>query len=136
VLAVGRETGDVPASLNEIYKLVGELTGAVKAIESGIADIKQDIAASEMTSSSSRAGIHRRLDEQLMRLTNVEADIGNLKNKVTDMENVTVEVKTIRAKAQGAGTLGFWLVKVGIGVVGLAGWLVGLYTWLTGRPPP
>jgi hypothetical protein len=121
---------------NELYKLVGELIGSVKAIESGIDDIKKDIASSEQTSSSSRANMHRRLDEQLMRLTNVEADIGNLKNKVTDMENVTVEVKTIRAKAQGAGTLGFWLVKIGIGVVGAAGWLVGVYTWITGRPPP
>jgi hypothetical protein len=124
------------ASLNEIYKLVGGLGESVRAIERGIDDIKKDMASSEMTSSSSRANMHRRLDEQLMRLTNVEADIGNLKNKVTDMENVTVEVKTIRAKAQGAGTLGFWLVKIGIGVVGAAGWLVGVYTWITGRPPP
>lgn len=124
------------ASLYDIVKSLGELTGAVKAVENGISEIKQDIAASELTSSNSRAGIHRRLDEQLGRLTNVEADIGKLKDKVTDMENVTVEVKTIRAKAQGAGTLGFWLIRAGVYVVGAAGWLVGVYTWLTGRPPP
>lgn len=124
------------ASLHDIYKSLGELTGTVKGIESGIAEIKQDIAASVLTSSNSRAGIHRRLDEQLDRLSNVEHDLGTLKNKVTEMENVTVEVKTIRAKAQGAGTLGFWLVRIGIGVVGAAGWLVGFYTWLTGRHPP
>lgn len=124
------------ASLHDIYKSLGELTGTVKAIESGIAEIKQDIAASELTSSNSRAGIHRRLDEQLDRLSNVEHDLGTLKNKVTEMENVTVEVKTIRAKAQGAGTLGFWLVRIGVYVVGAGGWLVGVYTYLTGRPPP
>jgi len=124
------------ASLHDIYKSLGELTGTVKGIESGIAEIKQDIAASVLTSSNSRAGIHRRLDEQLDRMSNVEHDLSTLKNKVTEMENVTVEVKTIRAKAQGAGTLGFWLVRIGVYVVGAGGWLVGVYTWLTGRPPP
>ena len=124
------------ASLHDIYKSLGELTGTVKGIESGIAEIKQDIAASVLTSSNSRAGIYRRLDEQLDRLSNVEHDLSTLKNKVTEMENVTVEVKTIRAKAQGAGTLGFWLVRIGVYVVGAGGWLVGVYTWLTGRPPP
>lgn len=121
---------------NELYKLVGELIGSVKAIESGIDDIKKDMASSELTSSSSRANMHRRLDEQLMRLTNVETDIGNLKNKVTDMENVTVEVKTIRAKAQGAGALGYGLLRLGGFVLSFAGGAAAVYTWLTGRPPP
>lgn len=124
------------ASLNEIYKLVGELTGAVKAIEGGIREIKQDLAASEETSSNSRAGIHLRLDDIVQRTANLESDMSVTKNKVEGMEKVTVEVTTLRSKAEGAGTLGRWLLRAGIGVVTVAGWLVGAYTYLTGRPPP
>ena len=84
----------------------------------------------------SRAALHRRVDDLVMRQTHQEADILSIKNKVDAHEKVTVEVTTLRTKAQGAGTLGQWLIRIGIGVVGIAGWLVGVYTWLTGRPPP
>jgi hypothetical protein len=36
-----------------------------------------------------------------------------------------------RQQAQSAGTLGQWLIRLGIGVVAFAGWLIGIYTWLT-----
>lgn len=85
---------------------------------------------------TSRAGVHRRLDDLLQRTTHLEGEVAATKGKVEGMEKVTVEVTTLRTKAQGAGTLGRWLVRVGIGVVTLAGWLIGAYTWLTGRPPP
>lgn len=124
------------ASLNEIYKLIGELTGTVKAIEGGISEIKQDLATSEVASSNGRAGIHRRLDDIVQRTANLESDMSATKNKVEGMEKVTVEVTTLRSKAEGAGTLGRWLLRAGIGVVTVAGWLVGAYTYLTGRPPP
>ena len=124
------------ASLNEIYKLVGELTGAVKAIEGGIREIKQDLAASEETSSNSRAGIHLRLDDIVQRTANLESDMSVTKNKVEGMEKVTVEVTTLRSKAEGAGTLGRWLLRAGIGIVTVAGWIIGAYTYLTGKPPP
>lgn len=124
------------ASLNEIYKLIGELTGTVKAIEGGISEIKQDLATSEVASSNSRAGIHRRLDDIVQRTANLESDMSATKNKVEGMEKVTVEVTTLRSKSEGAGTLGRWLLRAGIGVVTVAGWLVGAYTYLTGRPPP
>ncbi|TKT69067.1 DUF1515 family protein [Aquamicrobium sp. LC103] len=84
----------------------------------------------------SRAVLHKRMDDLVLRQTHMEADVSSLKNKVEGMEKVTVEVTTLRTKAEGAGTLGRWLIRVGIGVVTLAGWLLGAYTWLTGRPPP
>lgn len=59
-----------------------------------------------------------------------------LKNKVEGMEEVTVQVKTLRNKAEGAGTAGRWLLRIGIAVVSFAGWVVGLYTYYSGRPPP
>lgn len=85
---------------------------------------------------TSRAGVHRRLDDLVQRTTHLEGEVGSMKAKVEKMEKVTVEVTTLRSAAWGAGTLGRWLIKVGIGVVTVAGWMIGVYTWLTGRPPP
>ncbi|MGS1095892.1 DUF1515 family protein [Aquamicrobium terrae] len=84
----------------------------------------------------SRAALHRRVDDLVLRQTHQEADIASIKHKVEAHEKVTVEVTTLRTKAQGAGTAGRWLLKIGIGIVTFAGWLLGVYTWMTGRPPP
>ncbi|KQZ81862.1 hypothetical protein ASD64_08870 [Mesorhizobium sp. Root157] len=84
----------------------------------------------------SRSGLHRRMDDLVMRTGHLEANVGSIAKKVEDMEKVTVEVTTLRTKAQGAGTLGKWLIRLGIGVVMAAGWMMSVYTWLTGRPPP
>lgn len=84
----------------------------------------------------SRATIHRRLDDLVIRTGHLETDVASTKNKLESMEKVTVEVTTLRTKAQGAGTLGRWLVRLGFAVISAAGWGIGVYTWLTGRPPP
>ncbi|MCB1468690.1 MAG: DUF1515 family protein [Rhizobiaceae bacterium] len=84
----------------------------------------------------SPAKLHQRLDEQTMRLTHKESDVASLKNKVEAHDKVTVEVTTLRTNAEGAGTAGRWLLRLGIGIVTFAGWLLGIYTWMTGNPPP
>jgi isocitrate lyase len=139
----GRKGRIVAASNSEIYKAIGEFGSAIKSIERGIDEIKRDIAASELASSSSRAGIHRRLDDIVQRTANLEGEMAAtkheataIKDKVAEMETVTVEVKTLRNRAQGAGTLGRVLIRIGIGIVTVAGWATAAYTNLTGRPPP
>lgn len=124
------------ASLNDIYRSVGELTGIVKGLADKIEENERRAAESVRRADESRANVHRRLDDQVMRLTHMESDVTSLKNKVEGMEKVTVQTTTLITKAEGAGTLGRWLVRVGIGVVTAAGWLIGVYTWITGRPPP
>lgn len=124
------------ASLNEIYRLLGELSGTVKAIDEKVDDLKQDVSESEVASSKSRANVHRRLDEMVLRTASLEFDMLSVKNKVDTVKAVSDDVVALRQQAQGAGTLGHWLIKVGIGVVAVAGWMIGLYTYLTGRPPP
>lgn len=108
-----------------VERLLGILIGKMEAVED-----RMDKAE------NSRAGVHRRLDDLLQRTTHLEGEVALTKAKVEGMEKVTVEVTTLRTKAQGAGTLGRWLIRLGIGIVTLAGWLIGAYTWLTGRPPP
>lgn len=84
----------------------------------------------------SRAKLHGRVDDLVVRTTHMESDVSSLKHKVEGMEKVTVQTTTLITKAEGAGTLGRWLIRLGIGVVTVAGWLIGAYTYVTGRPPP
>jgi hypothetical protein len=71
-----------------------------------------------------------------MRTTHLEADMSSVKVKTEAIQSVTDDVVTLRRQAQGAGTLGRWLIRIGIGVVTAAGWLIGAFTYLTRRPPP
>ena len=114
----------MPTSGN-IERALGVVIGKLETIESRLHG--QD---------ESRAALHKRVDELVMRTTFLETDISSVKSKVEGVEAITDDVRVLRHQARGAGTLGFWLIRIGIGVVGFAGWLVGVYTWVTGRPPP
>jgi len=133
----------VAASNDQIYKLLaefngklGELTGTLKAVDDKVGDIRDDMSTSETASAAYRAGIRDEIGKIVLRQTHLEADVSSIAQRVEEMQAVTVEVTTLRTKAQGAGTAGRWLIRIGISIVGAAGWLVGVYTYLTGRPPP
>ena len=115
--------------MNELNRAIGELTAEVRGL-------RRDVQEDRRTSADHRQGVRAELANIVLRQTHLEADVSSLKNKVDAHEKVTVEVTTLRTKAEGAGTLGRWLIRLGIGIVTIAGWLIGGYTWLTGRPPP
>ena len=69
-------------------------------------------------------------------MTHIESDVTTLKRKVDGVEQITEGVEKMTQQAAGAGTAGRWLIKIGIAVIGAAGWLAAVYTHLTGRPPP
>ena len=123
-------------SLYDIYKSIGELTGAVKSLGEKIEDNeKRNVTAIE-EANKSRGEVHRRLDDLVDRTAKLETDTSTVKRKVEAMEDVTVAVTTIRTRAEGAGTLGRWLLTVGGWVISAAVSIVGFYTYLTGKPPP
>lgn len=124
------------ASLNEIHGMVGKLTASMESVNEKVDDLRDQIRDSEKASSESRANVHRRLDDLVMRTTHLESDMSATKNKVEGMEKVTVEVTTLRTKAEGAGTLGYWLLRAGGFILSAAGGFAAAYTYLTGRPPP
>lgn len=124
------------ASLNDIYDRLGQLTGTIKAVESRVTELQRDMAHSDEKSDASRANVHRRLDEVVMRTTSLENDVIGVKNKVERVEGVTDEIRALRQQALGAGTLGVWLWKIGGWVITAAAGFMAAYTWLTGRPPP
>lgn len=115
--------------LNELNRTIGELTAEVRGL-------RRDVQEDRRTSSEYRQGVREELANLVLRQTHIEADVSTLKNKVDGMEKVTIEVTTLRSKAQGAGIMGHWLLKAGGWVLGAAGWLYGAYLWFTGRPPP
>lgn len=84
----------------------------------------------------SRAGLHENMNNVVLRVSHIEADLTTVKRKVEGVEQVTEDVKRMRDRALGAGTAGSVLIRIGIGVVTVAGWGAWLYTYLTGRPPP
>ncbi|WP_339760683.1 DUF1515 family protein [uncultured Hoeflea sp.] len=132
-----------PASLNDIYRSIGELTGAVKALGDTIESNEKRNVTAIAEANKSRANVHKRLDEitataadLTTRTSHLESGIASLTSEVGDMRKVTDDVKVMREQARGAGTLGHWLIKFGGWVLGAAATLVSVYTWITGRPPP
>ncbi|MCC0035500.1 MAG: hypothetical protein H6887_09590 [Hoeflea sp.] len=130
-------------SLNDIYRSIGELTGAVKALGDKIEDNERRNVAAIEQANESRANVHRRLDDitataadLAKRTSHLETGIKSLTHEMGDMRMVTDDVKAMREQAKGAGTLGQWLLRFGGWVLGAAATVVSLYTWLTGRPPP
>lgn len=115
--------------LNRIYEAIGSLTNEVVGL-------RRDASDDRTVSANHRKEVRNELTSLVLRTTHLETDLLSIKKRVEDNEQITVEVRTLRNKAQGAGTLGRWLMQLGIGLVGFVGWIVGLYTYLTGRPPP
>lgn len=128
-IATERAGAGALAAMNELNRAIGELTAEVRGL-------RRDVQDDRATSASYRQGMRDELGKIVLRQTHLEADVSTIKAKVEDMEQVTIEVRTLRSKAEGAGTAGRWLLRIGIAIVTFAGWLLGIYTWLTGRPPP
>lgn len=115
--------------LNRIHEAIGGLTNEVVGL-------RRDTVEDRSVSAAHRKEVRQELTNLVVRTTHLEADLMSVKRRVEANEEITVEVRTLRNKAQGAGTAGRWLIQFGIGLVGFVGWIVGLYSYLTGRPPP
>ena len=107
-----------------VERTLGQILGELKGIDDRL-----------MRADDSRAVVHRRLDEMSERLSHVEGEVEATKKTVDQIQPVADDMVKLRTQAVGAGTVGRWLIRIGIGVVTLASWIVAGYTWLTGRPP-
>lgn len=116
--------------------MLGELTNGVKSIGEQVDKIQANMKDSEEKSDISRANVHRRLDEYSDKHSLLEATVATMGKDVSDMKAVTDGVTKMTQQAEGAGTLGMALLRVGGWVLATAGWAVGVYTYWTGRPPP
>ena len=119
-----------------IERALGELVGEMKGLNKQVSQVQADLKESDEKSAESRSRVYIRLDENNTRISHLESSLTRLTGEVRDVRAVTDDVKQLRQQAQGAGTLGHWLIRIGIAVLAIAGWLVSAYTWVTGRPPP
>lgn len=124
------------ASLNDIYRSVGELTGTVKALDGKVDEIKRVAAESEAKSATYRQGVREELAHIVTRTTFLETDLHAVKLKVEEQATITEEVKTARDRVIFAGTLGRVLWSVGKALLAAAAGAAAVYYQMTGRAPP
>lgn len=103
-----------PASNNEIYDRLGQLTATMKAVS-------DHLERQDKNSASSRANMHRRLDEVVVRVGSLEGDMASIKITTAGVKEVTDEVR--QWKQRGLGALGV----IGIGGTVLGGALVWFF---------
>lgn len=114
----------MPAESN-IERSLGIVVGKLEGIERRLE--RQD---------ESRAVLHQRLDQLVIRTTHLESDMTSMKARTDDFQTVSDSVRNMTAQAQGAGTLGRWLLKIGGWLISAAAGAASAYYTLTGRPPP
>jgi hypothetical protein len=84
------------------YQQLGMLIAEVK-------NLREDLRRAEDKSDASRASVHRRMDDIVGRVGNIEGAVTQVNDDITDMKPVTDDVK--RWKQMGVGAL----FVVGIG---------------------
>lgn len=124
------------ASLNDIYRSIGELTSGVRGLAARIDENEKRNVAAIQEANESRANVHRRLDDIAMRTAHLESDVTAVKRQNKEMQAVTDDVKRLRQQAIGAGTLGQWLLRIGGIILSAASGAAAAWYAMTGRPPP
>jgi len=123
-------------SAPSLEMLLGGLQEGVKNIGQQMSEMRTEMREDQEKADKSRANVHKRLDEQSDKQAALEVHFAVMSKDVTEMKSVTDEVVSMRQQAQGAGTLGRWLLRIGSGILVLAGWVTSAYMYFAARPPP
>ncbi|WP_048649080.1 DUF1515 family protein [Nitratireductor soli] len=86
-----------------VERTLGQILGELKGIDDRL-----------QRADDSGAVVHRRLDEVSTRLSHMEGEVDATKQKIEQMQAVTDDVVKLRTQAQGAGTVGRWLVRLAL----------------------
>lgn len=117
----------MPENNEPIDRLLGRVIGKLENIEERL-----------RRADDSRSLMHQEINTLILRTTQLESETLSVKSQVAKLQTVTDDVITLRNQAQGAGVLGSWLLKIGIGVITVAGWIVAFWgqivTWINTRP--
>jgi len=101
---------------NEIFDRLGQLTAEMKAVS-------EHLSRQDQKSEASRANMHRRLDEVVLRVGYLESDMNAVKTTTSEVKVVTDEVVEWKQRGMGA------LAVIGIGGAVLGGMTV----WFWGQ---
>lgn len=103
---------DFDASL---HQKMGELLGMTTALKESLQRVEEQARRSEDKADQSRAVVHRRLDEMVNRVGDVEQNMALVKDDVKDMKPVTDDMKRLRLMGAGAlAAMGFAAMAIGV----------------------
>ncbi|KQR27239.1 hypothetical protein ASF91_19685 [Rhizobium sp. Leaf155] len=103
---------DFDASL---HQKIGELLGMATALKESLQRVEEQARRSEDKADQSRAVVHRRLDEMVNRVGDVEQNMALVKDDVKDMKPVTDDMKRLRLMGAGAlAAMGFAAMAIGV----------------------
>jgi|GEM_PF-3178291 len=111
---------------------VARLDERLNSIERLLVSLSEDMKAA----SDSRKKVYEVQEATARDLIRISHRLENVENEVKAIRPTSDEYLKMREQVRGAGTLGRWLWIAGGIVISGAGWLVLLYTKITGRPPP
>ena len=101
----------MPASLNDIYKAIGELTSEVTSLRRDLQEAERNAVGSARRADQHRTVLHRRMDEIVNRTGTLEGDMRIINKTVMEVKEVTDEVT--RWKIAGMGALGVTGIAAG-----------------------
>ncbi|WP_455918882.1 DUF1515 family protein [Ensifer canadensis] len=94
-----------PAEIDvSVHRQLGELVAGMRGLQELIRRIEEGAQRAEDKATSSRAGVHQRMDQLVDRVGDLEASVSTLGGDVAEMKPVTDDVK--RWKLMGIGALG------------------------------
>ncbi|MCD2184591.1 DUF1515 family protein [Rhizobium sp. GN54] len=98
-----------------VHRQLGELAEGMRGMQQSLRRIEESGQRSEDKSAESRAVVHKRMDELVSRVGDLETGMSGMKDDVAEMKPVTDDVK--RWKLMGIGALG---------VIGIGGMVLGV----------
>ncbi|OCP23150.1 MULTISPECIES: DUF1515 family protein [unclassified Ensifer] len=94
-----------PADIDvSVHRQLGELVAGMRGLQESIRRIEEGAQRAEDKATSSRAGVHQRMDHLVDRVGDLETSVSTLGGDVAEMKPVTDDVK--RWKLMGIGALG------------------------------
>lgn len=115
----------------EVYRLLGQLVEGQRSQQEATRRLEEALARSDAKSDSSRAIVHRRIDEMVDRTAALETDVRTVTSDIREMKPVTEKVRNWEKMGIGAlGMVGIGGVALGVSFSDALQRLAGL---LTGR---
>lgn len=112
------------AGISEIQRVLGGIEASIKGVQERL-----DHA------DASREKTHTKVNDLVTRTTMLERDFAAMRDTIDGIQDITDQAKTLRDKAAGMGLAGKWLIRIGLAVVSVGGWIIGVLQYLSGRPP-
>lgn len=90
------------ASNNEIYRAIGQLTAEVTSLRRDIQEDAQTAVDAARRADEHRGVMHKRLDEIVNRTGKLEGEMSQVKDKLSDVTEVTDKVRAWELAGMGA----------------------------------